>query len=313
MIESPTLRELLNAFWLRPETALWREIDIRAMSSFELVSPSIDLGCGDGLFSFIRAGGRFKPGFDAFEAVGSLDTFFQNADVFDVASGKSNEAVVSAPPRYTIDVGFDHKKNLLNRAQMLGLYQSLREGDANKSLPFDDNTFGSLFSNIVYWLNDPAFTFREIGRILRPKGQACLMLPDIAFLDGSFYNRLYARSHDPRWKFLERLDRGRFIDNIKQAKASSSWEEMFKDAGLRVKKHVTHLSRINVQIWDVGLRPLFPQLLKMSRAMSTEVRDGIKEEWIENLVQFIQPLVELDESPEYGTHHGFHCYVLEKQ
>jgi hypothetical protein len=63
---SPTFHQLLNAFWLRPETAMWREVDIRAMASFEFRSPSLDLGCGDGLFSFIRAGGHFGVGFDAF-------------------------------------------------------------------------------------------------------------------------------------------------------------------------------------------------------------------------------------------------------
>ena len=65
--------QLLNAFGLRPETAMWREIDICAMRSFEFSSPSLDLGCGDGLFSFIRAGVCFDLSFDAFSAIGSLD------------------------------------------------------------------------------------------------------------------------------------------------------------------------------------------------------------------------------------------------
>ena len=60
------LEELLSVFWLRPETALWRSIDIETMKDFEFFAPSLDLGCGDSIFSFIRAGGRFDITFDAF-------------------------------------------------------------------------------------------------------------------------------------------------------------------------------------------------------------------------------------------------------
>lgn len=122
-----SLEALLDVFWLRPETALWRELDIRAMKSFDFNSHSLDIGCGDGLFSFIRAGGRFDPGFDAFRAMTGLDRFFDNVDVFDAFDGQVNP-VVAELPEYRIGCGFDHKKNLLNKAGQLGLYASLKQG-----------------------------------------------------------------------------------------------------------------------------------------------------------------------------------------
>lgn len=130
---SNTLEQLLNVFWLRPETALWREIDIRTMSAFEMASPSLDLGCGDGTFSFLRAGGEFDRGFDAFRSVTQLDQFFQNVDVFDSFDADLSVAV-AGPPRYRIDVGFDHKDNLLKKAGQLGLYGLLKQGDADQAL-----------------------------------------------------------------------------------------------------------------------------------------------------------------------------------
>ena len=130
MTLSTTFDELLNVFWLRPETAMWREIDISAMVPFKIRSPSLDLGCGDGIFSFIRAGGGLDEGFDAFRAVARLDRFFENADVFD-AFDESVNPVVTHPPGYRIDCGFDHKENLLRKAKQLGLYSNLKVGDAN--------------------------------------------------------------------------------------------------------------------------------------------------------------------------------------
>ena len=77
------LRRFLNAYWLRPETALWRTLDVNSMKNFKFVSPSLDLGCGDGTFSFLRAGGEFKDTFDVFLDVDNLDHFFENVDVYD--------------------------------------------------------------------------------------------------------------------------------------------------------------------------------------------------------------------------------------
>lgn len=77
------LNNFLNAYWLRPETAVWRTLDVKAMEGFQFVSPSLDLGCGDGTFSFLRAGGEYKDSFDVFLDVDNLDRFFDNEDVYD--------------------------------------------------------------------------------------------------------------------------------------------------------------------------------------------------------------------------------------
>lgn len=306
-----TFDELFNVFWLRPETALWRELDIRAMRSFKFRSPSLDLGCGDGIFSFIRAGGGFHPSFDAFLSLSGLDRFFENVDVFDAYNEKMHPSLTHAP-EYQIDWAFDHKENLLKKARLLGLYQNTQVGDANKPLPFSDGSFNSLFSNIVYWLDDPEAVIVEIARVLRPGGQACLMLPNRTLPEFSFYNQLYVKTGNPDWMFLEKLDRGRFGDNIRQARSGEAWEAMFASAGLRVNRHSAHLSKTVIQIWDVGLRPLFPVLYKMAEALTAERRLEIKKEWISTLRHFLEPLARMDEGLGQDEEPAFHCYVLDK-
>ncbi len=308
---SNTLEQLLNVYWLRPETALWREIDIRAMSAFEMASPSLDLGCGDGTFSFLRAGGEFERSFDAFRSVAQLDQFFKNADVFDSYDANLSVAVAS-PPRYRIDVGFDHKDNLLKKAGQLGLYGALKHGDANQALPFATASFNSVFSNIVYWLDSPQAVISEIARILTPGGRACLMLPNITFPQFSFYNQLYVKSGDPRWKFLELLDRGRFTDNIRQAKPLEEWQVIFAQAGLEVERHYFHLSKLVIQAWDIGLRPLFPVLLEMANELQPERLVAIKAKWIDTLSMFLKPLLEIDSSLPGDEQPAFHCFELRK-
>ncbi len=306
------LDQLLNLYWLRPETALWRHIDIQAMNGFEFASPSLDLGCGDGNFSFIRGGGAFAHSFDAFRSVAGLNEFFQNTDVFD-SYDTTFQPNILRYPNYKIDIGFDHKDNLLKKASTLGLYKSLKVGDANNGLPFESNSFNSIFSNVVYWLDDPVVVLKEIQRVLSPDGQVCLMLPDRCFSQFSFYENLYVRNRDPKWAFLEFLDRGRFADNIRQGRTRIEWEETFNECKLSVVSHRRHLSERIVRIWDIGLRPLFPVLMKMVREIPPEKLPAIKAEWVNTLKIFLGPLIELEIGEQAdAVDKAFHCYILKK-
>lgn len=307
---SSVFDQLLNAYWLRPETALWRTIDVQAMASFQFQSPSLDLGCGDGLFSFIRAGGQLGAAYDAFQATANLDKFFQGVDVYD-AFNASASPVITKRPEYKIDCAFDHKESLLTRAAQLGLYEQIKCGDANARLPFEDGAFRSIFSNIVYWLDDPESAIAELARITAPGGRICLLLPNRSLPEFSFYAKLGAKG-DSDWKFLEQLDRGRLAENIKHAKSADEWESMFKKAGLRVEEHRQHLSKTVIQIWDIGLRPIFPLLMKMVHAIDAKTIAEIKEEWVSTMKHFLEPIAWMDSSLNQGAEPAFHCYTLAK-
>ena len=303
--------QLLSVYWLRPETALWRSIDIVAMKDFEFRTPSLDLGCGDSIFSFIRAGGRFDITFDAFQSIGNLDSFFDKVDIFD-SYDQPLSPIIRKTSDYRINYAFDHKENLLKKAKTLGLHDNFIVGDANKRLPFEDNFFNSIFSNIVYWLDDPEVTFKEIARILKPKGRCCVMLPNNTFPEFSFYFSLYIKNKDNNFQFLEKLDRGRISDNIKHAKSSEEWLEIIGKTGLKVVSHKKHLSKATIQIWDIGLRPLFPLLYKMVKNLDKDKIVEIKKEWIETFKLFLEPIVKLDSGLNPDVEPAFHCLIVEK-
>lgn len=301
--------QLLNAYWLRPEVAIWRYIDMKAMSRFMFESPSLDFGAGDGLFSFIRSGGELSSAFDVFQATANINNFFDNKDVYDVFN-PSFSPIVTKFPDYQIDVAFDHKENLLKKAATLGLYKNFKVGDGNQTLPFETESFETIFSNIVYWLDSPGAVLNELRRILKPSGKLCLMLPNDTFADFSFYNKLYVKTGDKKWKFLETLDRGRLAENIKQIKPAAEWEYLFNDAGLKVHQHSRHLSKPVIQLWDIGMRPLFPVLMKMVEAIGAEKLPAIKEQWVSTFKQLLEPMIAVDNDCA-RREAAFHCYILE--
>lgn len=60
------LSDLLSAYWFAPPVALWRAIELRAVTRQPFQPPVLDLGCGDGLIAQVicDAQGRVDVGFD---------------------------------------------------------------------------------------------------------------------------------------------------------------------------------------------------------------------------------------------------------
>lgn len=304
------LEELLNIHWLRPETALWRAIDINSMQDFRFTPPSLDFGCGDGLFSFVRAKGKLDRNFNIYTTMTAMDQYFDNVDVYNCSEGYSVSIVNS--PEYNISCGFDIKQQLLDKASHLNFYKNLLQGNANKVLPFYDGYFMSIFSNIIYWLDDPASVLAELNRVINDEGECCILLPDQSIKNYSFYHKLYIQDNNKDFEFLKKLDRGRMSENIKHAYDKNRWDKLILESGFKVKKHIAHHSKPVIQMWDIGLRPLFPLLKKLIDNVDVDLLNEIKKEWVSLFMYFIEPIVELDKKFCIESKPAFHCYILKK-
>jgi hypothetical protein len=84
-----------------------------ALSPYPLQRPSLDLSCGDGIFSFLHCDGLFDPGFDVFSSVARLDRQqSETVDMFDHIRDDYRPPIVSRPDE-SIDVGTDSKPSML--------------------------------------------------------------------------------------------------------------------------------------------------------------------------------------------------------
>lgn len=301
------LEALLNLYWLRPETALFRALDFRALDGIDFVPPVLELGCGDGALSFLRAGGRFDPAFDVYKQTTALDAFYENADIYDAYDADQKAPNILSKPTYRIHTGLDHKPNLLKKALGTGLYEETVEADANGSLPLPDASYQTVFSNILYWLTDHRSALAEIRRVLKPGGRAILHVPNETFRDYSFYQRLYVSTGDPRWEWLKLIDRGR-SESIKLCQSREAWVDDFSQAGLGVTHHVQYLSKLALEIWDIGLRPVSPFLIEMANALGDGKRAEIKRKWVEGMIPLVWPLC--GSGLRNSNPAGFHLFVL---
>lgn len=304
-----TYNKLLKAYWLRPEGALVRACDIEAMKRFNFIEPSLDLGCGDGVFSFFRAGGEFEDEFDVYD-VGKLDQYFDNVDVYDFYTEPSKK-LIKKEAEYKISVGLDIKESLLKKAANKNLYRELVTADISKKLPFADGTFMSIFTNVLSMLDNAEAALAEIFRVLKVGGEACVMLPDINWINNELYYSQYIKKGKPlNLEFLKYIDQGR-LDTVRSIKTLEEWREIITSIGFNIKECTPFYSNTLMKIWDIGFRPIFPLLKKMTDSIDENKRMEIKKEWVE----FFQVLGEsILENEKMCLKEGasFYCFILTK-
>jgi len=290
------LRRYLNTLWLRPENALWMTLRSLTMSRCDLRRPAVDVSCGDGVFLFLHLGGEFDPDFDVFTSVGHLDDVrTRHANVFDHVDAHYVPTVV-APPRMRVDLGTDAKPAMLEKARRLPLYDRLLEHDNNAPLPIPHHAFASVYCNAAYWIRNIDAFLADLAGITAPTGRVILhvkLTAMRAYTLDAFRGVLGDR-------FLDIVGRGR-MDCWPTLADRKTWETRFCRAGLTIHDVTPIASRTHAHLWDVGLRPIAPLLMKMVRAINPRTRASIKREWVdlflELLTPFCRPDLELFEGP----------------
>jgi SAM-dependent methyltransferase len=294
----------LNVCWLRPEQVVWDAAASFLVRTQGLERPTLDLGSGNGINSFVTAGGRFGAAFDWYVNV-DVEAPSSNTDIHDAP------ATVCAPfitrrPQYRIDVAVDVKQQLLQQAGGLGFYGQTVQCDANASLPFQDRTFSTVFSNILYWLEEPRHALRECGRILRDGGRAILCLPDPLFLE--FCESYRWRPLKSEW--LRLLNAGRDAC-VRWVFTPDDVERIARDAGFEVVSCRSYLQRRTLAVWDVGLRMVARPLIRLVNSVTPARRAEVKQDWIRTIRPLLQAL--LNEELTHDGPGGFHFVVLQKR
>jgi SAM-dependent methyltransferase len=302
------LQKYLNVYWLRPETAMWRTLSTKAIDDIPFEEPILDIGCGDGTFGFMLTGGEFAPSFDAYVDVDYLDSFFNDADIYNTAS-EAYQPEIKRRPDHQIAAGVDLKEGLLEKASRLDCYDILIKHDCNEPLPFADDTFETIYTNVSYFLNDLETHFSEMARVLSPDGTAIVIArtPTFRFLTHHLYDS-YETELGTDW--IDMIDLGRRHTNA-HLLTDEEWSALLTEAGLSIEERRTGLTWAHAAIWDVGLRPISPHLVEMANSLPPERRQEIKTDWVDTWESLLEPLCDPSLSFGYEREAPEISYVLE--
>jgi len=244
------------------------------------------------VFSFLLAGGDFSTDFDIFGATENLDEFFENEDIYNATHDDYNPTI-STRPDYRISIGTDWKQSLLDKASALDFYDELIEHDNNEPLPFEDDRFQTIFSNSVYWVDNLDLHLSEISRVLNSDGGRAILILKTEHVR-EFLQNLWSD-----WEgvlgneLIEMIDRGR-SEHYSHVYTDDGWTQQLEDAGLNVLERRTTATQFHGRMWDIGLRPISPHLIKMAYSLPVDERKQIKEEWMGTWRNLLEPFNEPD-------------------
>jgi len=278
--------ELVSLNWLRPESALWCFLEMRIMLGLKkkyLTYPMLDLGCGEGLWTSILFGARVNKKYDAYEAID-----LSKSDPYNTYIKSPSDFLDTTPS--PIGFGLDIKETLVQRAQDIKTYDRVKVGDV-RSLPFEDSSVNSVFSNIIDDIKneDLEALFIEAHRVLNNNGYIVFTTPNERFRKSLFYyNKAQAcrkQGDLKNYKFFSMLDRGR---SDWEPRALSLWLKLFRRTSFKLIDHFEYADESVMQLWDTGFRPFFNQLIKTRNTLKKndmllpvkEIAIAVLKQWI---------------------------------
>lgn len=256
--------ELFSLDWLRPETAVTNFAFMRGMHAargyFEY--PTLDLGCGAGVFLSIFFGAKLYPRFDDY---GSVD--LEKTDIYNSYQGAYKNCLAQKPS--PIGYGIDIKENSVKNAADLGAYDEVKAGDVRK-LPFASGSMNTVFSNMVDDIRaeDLPAVFGEARRVLKDGKYFIFVTPAEDYRSGLYYYPL-ARQKSEAGEAKEaelflQYDRGR---SEWEPRSKEFWKDFLTRQSFKMVSYAPCLDGDALKFWDVGFRPFFPELLKLRKAV----------------------------------------------
>lgn len=293
-ISEEKLRQFLNLTWLRPEVSLFQVFRSDALRHVKFLSPSLDISCGDGLTMFVHLGGILDVNFDCFQSTRAKEfKHLSFKDIYDVYDKKKYNVKIVKKPKVKIDYGTDWKQSLLDKASKIGLYRKLLLHDNNKiPLPFPNSCFKTIFSNSIYWVKNVEDLLLDIHRITRSDGVVVIQV-----MTPYLFDTLDRLAPHIGGKALAILGRKRRQTMPGGQHSYKEWSRIILKSGFCIENAWNTIpSKLVIDVWNVGLRPVAHLLIQMSEALSNTERQRIKKEWVDIFFELLKPFLSLKDT-----------------
>lgn len=261
------LKEYFQMYWLKPFDAVNDAANATALRKFDWSkSPMLEIGGGDGVFSFIMHGGAFNFLDDRYD---QTDTA-KNGDIYDVYKEENNLRVCKdASLRY--DLGIDLKLSHLFKSRETGMYKYL-VSSLPEALPVKSGYFGTVFLYTFHGLTDYEKTFKEIRKVIKEDGSLLLLVVNSTVKKVFICHRLHMFFKKLGFKRLSeyflKLDAGRYSEiGGTFSKSLNEWETLLERSDFRIDKAYSQVSPFLWKIYDTQTRPFLRALIKFNMAL----------------------------------------------
>ena len=252
--------------WLSPGTAILLYCMSRDLRRLPLTSPSIDVSCGNGTFTFMALGGLLNP--------------------------ESTIPVQNLP--FQFDVGTELHEPFLSQAASLRFYKQLVAHDNNlPTFPFENESFATVYCNALYWLNDPGLFLRELYRVMKPGAKALFHVMTPELLRPYDILKRYVDA-----EMVDQMDRFKRYPIPHVNYQYPQWKHAMEAAGFQITEVVSTVPNLTINmLMNMDLSILDREIKKAMSYVPPKELANLRNSWVQKIACFCRPLLEAE--PKY--------------
>ncbi len=263
----------LGVYFLKPFDALNDTVASNILLQLDWPDEYIEIGSGDGLFSFILHRGTLPLAFDRY-----IQIDLAKSDIYDTHIG-GRFPLTNPPKSPKLLTSIDASRAHADKVSELG-YSCLTLCSSYEDLPLPDNATEAIFYYIPHGLKDHSQAMHEARRVLAPGGRMLILLYDSS-VNNSFFCYKIGKSLKGRWRdFFLGLDNGRHDELTSLAKTQSEWVSYFAEHGFQVEDSRGGLSPNAWKLYDIQTRPVLKPLIRSFNFLPPQLRTLIKLMWM---------------------------------
>lgn len=272
------LWRFLSMYWLKPFDAVNDAANAWSLRQFPWEPPILEIGGGDGVFSFIMHGGAFAFGDDRYDQADPR----REGDIFDVyRSGQL--LTVQRPAVLRYEVGVDLKWSHLLKAGETHLYHN-RVLSWPEPLPFASRSFKTVFLYFPHGLIelgkrlDYRRVLDEVHRVLVPGGTLVMTAVNYGIRRFFVCHPLRLTFERRGWRrlaaYFAKLDAGRYEELTGLGLSRTGWEALLDNHGFSLVGAWTQVRPFAWRLYDMQTRPMLRSLIHWNLLMR---RLGLKQ------------------------------------
>ena len=299
----------LNIYFLKPFDAVNDTVTASLLHKLDWSGDFLEIGSGDGAFSYIMHGGSFPLSFDRYlQADMSLEGDVYDHHIEDAIAAKR----VLTEPRiiWAVDRKLNHTKKI---AEIGFVDQAIVA--AYESLPYRDKQFDSIFFYTPHCLQSHSLAISEAYRVLKPGGMCLILVYNSAFNKDFLAYRLGMMKNNRLGKYLLSLDAGRHDELTAMSRTNCEWKQYFWEVGFKSVRMEQGLSSLGWKVYDIQTRPILKLLIRAFNSLPGPIRTTVKLAWL----LIIYPLILLfymfasNRLIKLGDHDCYFAYELSKR
>ncbi len=261
----------LNIYFLKPFDAVNDTITSDLLLKFKWKNNYLELGSGDGMFSFIMHGNSFPLSFDRYRNVNLLDKNIFKSKFEEFPKFKKNYSI---RPSCSIDARNHH----IISVNKIGFSKKSKKSNY-ENFKYKKKSENLIFFYTPHGLKNYKKSLRNIVPILKNKGRIILLLNLENALKNFICYRLSKKNNIFK-NFFKKLDNGRYNETKKFSKSFNQWMHLFEKNNLEVKNFNTGLSSLTWVINDIQTRPILKILIRFFNLFPTSIRTILKLIWM---------------------------------